>query len=182
MPSQAAASGHKCPTRWCARTPVKIASKITTVPISPPETRTAETPAASRRHRSPRVKGQNRPKMSRRDSSGAVNVIAIASPAGEPAAPSRCRRLASPSCLEMEPLAGDEPPTRDVPTPLAQPGLVRNWQMVHALPHFLFALHRCLRDVIRTRCRNGLNPALRQGSRRDLELSGGYRQSVNTIR
>jgi len=86
----------------------------------------------------------------------------------------RHRRLASPSCLEVEPLAGDEPPTRDVPAPLAQPGLVRNWQMVHVLPLFLFALHRCLRDVIRTRCRNGLNPALRQGSRRGLELSGGY--------
>jgi hypothetical protein len=37
---------------------------------------------------------------------------------------------------------------------------------------FLFALHRCLREVIRTRCRSGLNSALRQGSRRGLELSG----------
>jgi hypothetical protein len=84
----------------------------------------------------------------------------------------RAPRLASPSCLEVAPLARDEPLMLGVPAPLAALVLVRNWQMVHVLPLFLFALHRCLRDVIRTRCRNGLNPALRQRSRRGLELSG----------
>ena len=92
----------------------------------------------------------------------------------------RHRRLASPSCLEVEPLAGDEPPTRDVPAPLAQPGLVRNWQMVHVLP--LSYSHSVLTrgDTRQVPGRFEFRPETRitpgPGTFR------GYRQSVNTIR
>ena len=111
--------------------------------------------------------------MSRRDSPGAANAICHRFPRRRAGGTSRCHRLASPSCLEVEPLARDEPLTRDEPAPLVLLVPVRNWQTVHVLPLFLFVLHRCLRHVIRTRCRNGLNPALRQGSRRGLELPRG---------